>query len=60
MNIKIGSVIHYKFLYSNEEAKVGLVYKIIKDKNFSYMLYILSDNEKDIVPYNILDYEIIE
>ena len=32
MNIKIGSVIHYKFLYSNEEAKVGLVYKIIKDK----------------------------
>jgi len=60
MDIKIGSVIHYKFLFSNEESKVGLVYKIVKDNNFAYMLYILTNNEKDIVPYSILDYTIIE
>lgn len=60
LDIEIGNVIKYNFLYSNEEFKIGLVYKIKEDLNFSYMLYLInSNNEKDVVPFNILDYTVI-
>lgn len=60
LDIKIGNIIKYNFLYSNEGFKIGLVYKIEKDNNFAYMIYFVnSNNEKDIVPFNILDYTII-
>jgi hypothetical protein len=60
LDIKIGNVIEYNFLYSNEGFKIGLVYKIKKDLNFSYMIYLIGgNNKKDVVPFNILDYKII-
>lgn len=60
LDIKIGNIIKYNFLYSNEEFKLGLVYDIKRDLNFSYMIYVIdSNNEKDIVPFNILDYTVI-
>jgi len=59
-DLKIGSVINYNFLYSNDEYKIGLVVDIKKDPNFSYIIYLINDdNEKDAVPLNILEYTII-
>jgi len=53
-------VINYNFLYSNDEYKIGLVVDIKKDPNFSYIIYLINDdNEKDAVPLNILEYTII-
>tara|TARA_B000000557_G_C20771705_1_gene442134 strand:- start:197 stop:397 length:201 start_codon:yes stop_codon:yes gene_type:complete len=60
LDINIGNVIEYNYFYSNEESKIGLVYKIVKDLNFSYMLYLIdSNNQEDVVPFNILEYKII-
>ena len=60
-DINIGNIIEYNYSYSNEESKIGLVYKIVKDLNFSYMLYLIdSNNQEDIVPFNILEYKIIK
>tara|TARA_B100001989_G_scaffold134607_1_gene95318 strand:+ start:1153 stop:1353 length:201 start_codon:yes stop_codon:yes gene_type:complete len=60
LDINIGNIIEYNYSYSNEESKIGLVYKIVKDLNFSYMLYLIdSNNQEDIVPFNILEYKII-
>ena len=52
-DIKIGDVIVYNFLYSNEEVKIGIITDIKKDVNFYAMIYLLSDNEIDIVPLRI-------
>jgi len=59
LNINVGHVINYNFLYSNEEEKIGLVIDIKKDRNFYAMIYVLSNNEIDVVPYNIITYKVI-
>tara|TARA_Y100000114_G_C11752566_1_gene325154 strand:+ start:1390 stop:1572 length:183 start_codon:yes stop_codon:yes gene_type:complete len=57
MDLKIGECIKYNFLYSNEEEKIGLITKIAKDYNFSYMIYLVDEKGGiDIVPFNILEY----
>ncbi len=55
--IEIGQVIEYNFLYSNEESKIGLVIDYKKDSNFHAMIYLLSNDELDIVPFNIMEYK---
>lgn len=57
IDIKVGQTIKYNFLYSNEEEKIGLVTKIKKDTNFYAMIYILTNNNIDIIPYNIMTWE---
>ncbi len=60
MDLTVGCAIKYSFHYSNEEAKVGLIVKILKDINFAYMIHLVSENgEIDIVPFSIIDYKII-
>ena len=59
LDINVGHVINYNFLYSNEEEKIGLVVDIKKDKNFYAMIYVLSNNEIDVIPYNIITYKVI-
>ena len=59
LNINIGHVINYNFLYSNEEEKIGLVVDIKKDRNFYAMIYVLTNNEIDVIPYNIITYKVI-
>lgn len=59
LNINVGHVINYNFLYSNEEEKIGLVIDIKKDRNFYAMIYVLSNNEIDVIPYNIITYKVI-
>ena len=57
MDLKIGECIKYNFLYSNEEEKIGLITKIVKDYNFSYMIYLVDEKGGvDILPFNILEY----
>lgn len=58
-NIDVGHVINYNFLYSNEEEKIGLVIDIKKDRNFYAMIYVLANNEIDVIPYNIITYKVI-
>jgi hypothetical protein len=60
IDLKIGSLIKYNFLYSNEEDKTGIVCKIKKDPNFSYIVYVLVCDEIVQVPYTILDFKKIE
>ena len=60
IDLKIGNLIKYNFLYSNEEDKVGIICKINKDPNFSYIVYILVCDEINQVPYTILDFKKIE
>lgn len=55
--IEIGQVIEYNFLFSNEESKIGLIIDYKKDSNFYAMIYLLSNNELDIVPFNIMEYK---
>ncbi len=59
LDINVGHVINYNFLYSNEEEKIGLVIDIKKDRNFYAMIYVLSNNEIDVIPYNIITYKVI-
>ena len=60
MDLAVGCAIKYRFHYSNEEAKFGLIVKIIKDINFAYMIHLVSETgEIDIVPYSIIKYKII-
>jgi len=60
LDIKIGDLIKYNFLYSNEPEKIGIVYKLKKDYNFSAMVYIVYNNDIDCVPYNIMEYKILD
>ena len=55
--IEIGQVIEYNFLFSNEEKKIGLVIDYKKDNNFHAMIYLLSNNTLDIIPFNIMEYK---
>tara|TARA_Y100000022_G_C13208585_1_gene356364 strand:+ start:867 stop:1076 length:210 start_codon:yes stop_codon:yes gene_type:complete len=59
LDLKIGQIIKYNFLYSNEKEKVGLVIDIKKDNNFYAMIYLLSNNKIEIVPYNIMTFNIL-
>lgn len=59
MNINVGNIIDYNFLFSNEQRKVGLVTKIKKDKNFSYIIYVVVDNQIEMIPYSMLDYRVV-
>ena len=57
---KKGDLIKFNFLYSNEEEKIGIVNKVIKDNNFVYMIQVItSGKQKVTVPYIIMDYEIL-
>ncbi len=57
---KKGDLVRFNFLYSNEEERIGIVNRVIKDNNFVYMIQIItSDKEKVTIPYSIMDYEII-
>ena len=58
--LKKGNLIRYNFLYSNEEEKVGVVFDIIKDVNFTAMIHIVGGKELDIVPLNIMEYTILD
>ena len=59
-NLKIGDLIRYNFLYSNEEEKLGIVYKIKKDLNFSAMVYVIGEKTTDIIPYSIMEYKVLD
>ena len=59
-DIKIGNALEYNFLYSNEEKKYGLVVDIKKDNNFHAMIYLLTENEIDIVPYIIILFKVLK
>ena len=60
MDLAVGCVIKYNFHYSNEETKIGLIVKILKDINFAYMIHLVSETgEIDIIPFSIIDYKII-
>ena len=60
MNLKVGDLILYNFLFSNEESKYGIVCHTVPDLNFFRIVYIISDEIIDRVPYNIMEYEIIQ
>ena len=59
-DLKKGDLIRYNFLYSNEKEKIGIVYDIKEDLNFAAMIYVLGDKTTDIVPYNIMEYKVID
>ena len=58
--IKIGNLIVYNFLYSNEKDKIGIVCDIKKDSNFKYIIDIFSNSEIDHVPYTVMEFEKID
>jgi len=59
-DVKIGKLIKYNFLYSNEDDKIGIVCKLKKDSNFSYIVYILLNDQIVQVPYSIMELKNIE
>ena len=59
-DLKKGDLIKYNFLYSNEEEKIGVVYDIKKDYNFSAMIHVINDKIIDIIPYSIMEYKILD
>ncbi len=58
--IRIGDLIKFNYLFSNENDKIGVVYSIKKDYNFSQIIEILSENEILQLPFNLIDYKILE
>lgn len=59
LDLKTGQIIKYNFFHSNEKEKVGLVIDIKKDNNFYAMIYLLINNEIEIVPYNIMSFKVL-
>ena len=59
-DLKKGDLIRYNFLYSNDKEKIGIVYDIKEDLNFAAMIHIIGDKTTDIVPYNIMEYKVID
>jgi len=59
-DLKIGDLIRYNFLYSNEEEKLGIVYKVKKDLNFSAMVYVIGEKTTDVIPYSIMEYKVLD
>tara|TARA_X000001036_G_C20300298_1_gene652142 strand:+ start:19 stop:225 length:207 start_codon:yes stop_codon:yes gene_type:complete len=59
-DLKKGDLIKYNFLYSNEKEKIGIVYDIKKDLNFTAMVYIIGNKAKDVIPYSIMEYNILD
>ena len=59
-DLKKGDLIKYNFLYSNEKEKIGIVYDIKKDLNFTAMIYIVGNKTLDVIPYNIMEYNILD
>ena len=60
IEIKEGDLIKYNFLFSNEKEKLGIVWKIEKDLNFTALIHIIANSKIDQVPYNIMEYKILE
>lgn len=60
IDLEIGSLITYSFLFSKEKEKTGIVCKIKNDPNFVYIIYILVCDEIVQAPYTILDFNKIE
>lgn len=58
--IRIGDLIKFNYLFSNENDKIGIVYSIKKDYNFSQIIEILSGNEMLQLPVSLIDYKILE
>ena len=58
--IRIGDLIKFNYLFSNENDKIGVVYSIKKDYNFSQIIEILSENEILQLPFSLIDYKILE
>lgn len=59
-DLKKGDLIKYNFLYSNENEKFGIVYDIKSDPNFSAIVTLLTDGVFDTIPYNIMEFTILE
>ena len=59
-DLRIGDLIRYNFLYSNEEEKLGIVYKVKKDLNFSAMVYVIGEKTTDVIPYSIMEYKVLD
>lgn len=58
--IKIGDLIKYNYLYSNEEPKIGVVIKLKKDLNFDKIIHVVTENQTlDMIPYSIMEFKII-
>tara|TARA_Y100000992_G_scaffold281848_1_gene229914 strand:+ start:1443 stop:1637 length:195 start_codon:yes stop_codon:yes gene_type:complete len=58
--IRIGDLIKFNYLFSNENDKIGVVYSIKKDYNFSQIIEILSGDEILQLPFSLIDYKILE
>ena len=57
---KIGSLITYNYLYSNEEDKTGVVCEIKKDSNFGAIVSVLCGEEVISIPYSIMELKKID
>lgn len=58
--IRIGDLIKFNYLFSNENDKIGIVYSIKKDYNFSQIIEIVSENEILQLPFSLINYKILE
>jgi hypothetical protein len=56
LEVEVGNLIIYNYLFSNEENKFGIVVKIEEDLNFGFMLHILCKSIIEKVPYTIVEY----
>ena len=54
-DVKIGRLIKYNYLYSNENDKIGIVCSLKKDPNFNYIVYVLLYDQIVQVPYSIME-----
>lgn len=59
IELEKGNLIKYNFLYSNEIEKIGIVYDIKEDLNFSAIIFI-SGEKNDSIPYSIMEYKILD
>ena len=58
MKLKKNDLVKYRWIYSNEEASVGVIIKIEKDLNFGRILHILgADNNIESVPQRMITIE---
>ena len=57
---EVGSIIEYRFIYSNEEPVIGLVTKIEDDINFHKIIHCLSaGKEIDFIPLSTIEFKLL-
>ena len=57
--LKTNDLIRFKFFYENCSSRYGIVIKIEKDRQFYKILHVIAEDQIEVFPGSILDFEVV-